>query len=119
MDTPPTAPGLSGPAEDFLQSIEKMIRGDCTLSQVLGLTEDDIRELAAQGDALLEAGRLADALSIYEGCAALNPTDWTVFQRLGLCHAALGDSARSRDCLCTARELESGEAQLHGPRHLQ
>ena len=118
METPRPA-GISEQAESFLQSIEEMILGQGSLREVLGLAEDDIQELAAEGDALLEAGRLTDALSVYEGCAALDPADWTLFQRLGLCHAALGDTTRARDCLSTARELESGEAQLHGPRHLQ
>lgn len=68
-DAPKDAPSLE----------EGLIRGEVTLGQFLGLSNDRLYKYAATGHQMLQAGRVKVALQIFEGLVAAAPHD-TVFR---------------------------------------
>ena len=68
-DTPKDAPPLT----------EELIRGEVTLGQFLGMSNERLYKYAATGHQMLQAGRTKVALQIFEGLVAASPHD-TVFR---------------------------------------
>lgn len=81
---------------DPIQVIDRIVRGDLPLGALFGLDADDIHAFADLADELLAAGRVTDALHLYEGCVQLDPLDITLLcgYATALRHAGDADGAQ-------------------------
>ena len=95
--------------EKLLDDVEGFFLGNTTLAEVYGLSVQDVQDFAALADKQLEAGRTEDALTMYEGCVALNPTDVTILCGYGLTLQLAGQSERAKEVLSLARIVADGD----------
>ena len=90
-------------ASAFLHDLEGFVLGFRSMGEILGWAPGEIDSLVALGDRLLAAGRIEDALTIFEGVLALDPRRVSTFCRLALCHHAGDDPTGASACLAAAR----------------
>ena len=110
MDTPREAiPDSADSPERLLADLERLLRGECTLADVYGLTREDVHQMAGEADRLLGAGRIADALVLYEGCVALNPLDVHILCGFGATLQLAGHAGRAESIFEVVAELAPGE----------
>ena len=106
------SPTPAADAEHLLDQVERFLRGETTLAEVYGLSEADVQGLAELADAQLEAGRIDDALVMYEGCVALNPSDVTIVCGYGLTLKLAGRQAQAQEIFSVARILADGDPDV-------
>lgn len=80
------------------EAAERLATGQSTLADFLGLARAQLYEIARRAYGLLNSGKLEEALVIYRGLVAADPTD-SVFR----CHLAAVELRRGR-----AAEAEAG-----------
>lgn len=71
--------------ESELQNLrdEKLIGGEMTIGEYVGLTKQQLYEIAQKGYQLVETGRLEEAKIIYQGLIAADPFDSVFHCQLG------------------------------------
>lgn len=79
------------PMQVPLEIVERLLDGELTLGQSLGLTNDDLYRIAHVGYHLMNMGKLDDAKRIYAGLVAANPYDSVFRCQLGAVHHRLGE----------------------------
>jgi hypothetical protein len=81
--------------------VDAIFQGDLPLGALFGLDADDIHAFADLADDLLAAGRVRDALVLYEGCVLLDPLDVTLLcgYVLALRHAGNAPGVRQMTTL--------------------
>ena len=62
---------------------EKLMGGEMTISEYVGLTKEQLYEIARKGYQLIETGRLEEAKVIYKGLVAADPYDSVFHCQLG------------------------------------
>ncbi len=82
--------------QQLLRDMEKIVTGDLPFGAIFGLDSDDIHAFADMADDQLAAGRVTEALKLYEGCVQLDPLDVTLLCGYATCLQHAGDSERSR-----------------------
>jgi predicted Zn-dependent protease len=92
--------------EHLLRDIDRILRGDLPFGALLGLDEDDIHTFADLADEQLAAGRVANALQLYEGCVQLDPLDVTLLCGYAMALRHAGDADRARQITDLILELE-------------
>lgn len=73
------------------EALEKLATGQATLAEVVGLSREQLYEIAQQGYRLLNSGKLEEARQIYAGLVAANPYDSVFHCHLGAVYWRLGD----------------------------
>ncbi len=91
-------------AETFFDGLERFLFSDGGLREAYGLSAEDVDDIAALGDRQLGANRLADAVSLYEGCLILDPSNPATLCRLATARSLQGDAAGAAECLRRARD---------------
>jgi tetratricopeptide (TPR) repeat protein len=73
------------------QAVEQLMNGKTTLSQFLGLSQEDLYRIAQIGRHLLASGQLAQARQIYEGLVVASPFNSDFYCLLGVIYHRLGE----------------------------
>lgn len=73
------------------EAAERLATGQSTLAEFLGLGREQLYEIAGRAYALMNSGKLEEALVIYRGLVAAEPTD-SVFR----CHLGAVELRRGR-----------------------
>lgn len=81
---------MRGQAPDK-EAAERLATGQSTLAEFLGLGRERLYEIAVRAYGLMNSGRLEEALAIYRGLVAAEPSD-SVFR----CHLAAAELRRGR-----------------------
>jgi len=63
--------------------VVKLVAGEVTIAEMVGLSNDDLYEFAKQGHSLLKTGRLAEAERIFRGLVVASPYDSVFHTHLG------------------------------------
>ena len=92
--------------QTFLGDLDRVMTGDLPFGAILGLDADDIHSFADMADDQLAAGRVTEALHLYEGCVQLDPLDVTLLCGYATCLRHAGDAERSRRITEIILELE-------------
>ena len=101
------------PQEQLLKHIDGVVRGELPFGLLFGLDADDIHAFADLADDLLAAGRLADALLLYEGCVQLDPLDVTLLCGYATTLMHSGDATASRQVTDLVLQLAPDDAAVH------
>ena len=73
------------------EAMEKLATGQATLAEAVGLSREQLYEIAQQGYRLLNSGKLEEARQIYAGLVAANPFDSVFHCHLGAVYWRMGD----------------------------
>lgn len=92
--------------QELLEDVERIMRGELPFGAIFGLDADDIHAFADLADDQLAAGRVAEALHLYEGCVQLDPLDVTLLCGYATCLLHSGDADRTRQIKELILELE-------------
>lgn len=68
---------------------EKLILGEITPGQYLGLSTENLYKIAAQGHEMFKAGQIQGALDVFEGLVAASPYDSVFHTHLAATYAKL------------------------------
>ena len=98
-------PDADPDVEIFLDDVEAFVLGKRTLSALFGFSDDEVQFLLDMAEEQLEAGRIDDALALYEGCVALNPEDVIAVCGYGIALLMKGRAARASEVLEAAVEM--------------
>lgn len=77
------------------RQLEKLATGQATLAETVGLSREQLYEIAQQGYRLLNSGKLEEARQIYAGLVAADPFDSVFHCHLGAVLWRMGDTARA------------------------
>ena len=73
------------------RAMEKLATGQTTLAEAVGLSREQLYEIAQQGYRLLNSGKLEEARQIYAGLVAADPYDSVFHCHLGAVYWRMGD----------------------------
>ncbi len=83
---------MDQPAFDISQEgAERLLRGEITLGQFMGLSREKLYEYAAVGYRMIQQGKLDEAKRIYSGLVATEPYDSVFHCHLAAVHHRLGE----------------------------
>ena len=82
--------------QESAEQLRQWARGERTWAEVEGMTFEEAQSIARLGCELAGAGRLEEALVVFEGLAALNPRDGAVRAALGTVLQKLGRLEEAR-----------------------
>ena len=99
-------------SHDLLEDLDRIVRGDLPFGALFGLDADDIHAFADLADELLAAGRVADALHLYEGCVQLAPLDVTLLCGYATALRYAGDADRAQRVSALILELEPQDPDI-------
>lgn len=104
--------GRPGPGREDPRRVlvRRFLRGEITFAQLEGLTAEEAGRVAAVGHALFRRGRLAEAATVFEGLAAVNPLDPYPHQLLGAVAEREGRAADARKHYDVSLSLRPGDA---------
>jgi tetratricopeptide (TPR) repeat protein len=91
-------------AESFFDGLERFLFADGGLRGAYGLSAEEVDDIATLGDQQLGANRLADAVTLYEGCLILDPSNPATLCRLATVRSLQGDAEGAAECLRHARD---------------
>jgi Flp pilus assembly protein TadD len=77
------------------EAAERLATGQSTLAEFVGLTREQLYEIAGRAYGLMNSGRLEEALVIYRGLVAADPTDSVFHCHLGAVELRRGRAAES------------------------
>lgn len=100
-------------SHDPIEEIERIVRGELPIGALFGLDADDIHAFADLADELLAAGRVTDALHLYEGCVQLDPLDVTLLCGYATALRHAGDAPRAQQISNLILALEPHNQDLH------
>ena len=98
------------------ETVEKLAQGTATLQEALAIDEADVYEIASIGFNCYENNKLDDAQTIFEGLAALNPSDSNAFTMLGSISQLKGDNEKAVEHYAKALELNDDDIAAHTNR---
>lgn len=84
---------------------EKLVVGEITPAEFLGLSQEMLYEIATRGHDMLKTGKLQDALEIFKGLVAASPYDSVFHCNLASTYAHLEKYAEAKDEYSRALEL--------------
>lgn len=76
-------------------AVKRWARGDATLMQLKGYTEEELYGIAQQGYTLFLNGKIRDAQVIFEGLVAIDPRNDYYYRALGVVYHRMGDAERA------------------------
>ncbi len=87
---------------------ERLIVGEITPAEFLGLSQEMLYEIATRGHEMLKTGKLQDALDIFKGLVAAAPYDSVFHCNLASTYAHLEKYDEAKDEYTRALELNIG-----------
>ncbi|MFH1812340.1 MAG: tetratricopeptide repeat protein [Pseudomonadota bacterium] len=75
--------------------ITRWARGELTLKEIKGYTDDELYAIAHQGYFYLMQGKNDAARTIFEGLVAIDPRNGYYYRALGVIYHKLGDAERA------------------------
>jgi Flp pilus assembly protein TadD len=87
---------------------EKLILGEITPGEFLGMSTENLYKLAAMGHELFKSGQIQGALEIFEGLTAAAPYDSVFHTHLAATYARLERFDEAKDTYTRALELNIG-----------
>lgn len=87
---------------------ERLVLGEISPAQFLGLSQEMLYEIATRGHDLLKTGMLQDALDIFKGLVAASPYDSVFHCNLAATYAHLERFAEAKESYTRAIELNIG-----------
>jgi tetratricopeptide (TPR) repeat protein len=75
--------------------LDKWSRGETSLRELYGYSDDELYGISTQGYTLLMSGKLEPARVIFEGLIALDPRNDYYYRALGFLYHRLGDADRA------------------------
>ncbi len=99
-------------SKTLLEDMDRIVRGELPFGALFGLDADDIHAFADLADELLAAGRVTDALHLYEGCVQLDPLDVTLLCGYVTALRHAGDAPRAQQISTLILELEPHNQDL-------
>ncbi|HEX5748400.1 MAG TPA: tetratricopeptide repeat protein [Archangium sp.] len=84
---------------------EKLVVGEITPAEFLGLSQEMLYQIATRGHDLLKTGKLQDALDIFKGLVAASPYDSVFHCNLASTYAHLEQYAEAKEEYSRALEL--------------
>jgi tetratricopeptide (TPR) repeat protein len=84
---------------------EKLVVGEITPAEFLGLSQEMLYEIATRGHEMLKTGKLQDALEIFKGLVAASPYDSVFHCNLASTYAHLEKYAEAKAEYTRALEL--------------
>jgi Flp pilus assembly protein TadD len=82
-------------SNDVHSLISKWAKGETTLKEIKGYTDDELYAIAHQGYFFLMQGKNQQARTIFEGLVAIDPRNDYYYRALGVIYHKLGDTARA------------------------
>lgn len=76
-------------------AVQRWARGDATLMQLKGYSEEELYSIAQQGYTLFLNGKIKDAQVIFEGLVAIDPRNDYYYRALGVVYHRMGDAQRA------------------------
>ncbi len=92
---------------------EAIIRGEVTLGQFLGISNEELYRWANTAYQLLQAGSTQQALTIYQGLVAAAPTDAVFHAQLGATYMTLERYDEACDEFNLALQFNNGHVDAH------
>ncbi|MBN2359015.1 MAG: tetratricopeptide repeat protein [Deltaproteobacteria bacterium] len=80
---------------DLAALVTRWAKGEITLKQIKGYTDDELYAIAHQGYFFLMQGKNEDARTIFEGLVAIDPQNAYYYRALGVIYHKLGDAERA------------------------
>jgi Flp pilus assembly protein TadD len=77
------------------QLLDKWSRGETSLREIYGYSDQELYGISTQGYTLLMEGKLDAAKNIFEGLVALDPKNDYYYRALGVLYHRLGDGERA------------------------
>jgi type III secretion system low calcium response chaperone LcrH/SycD len=77
------------------QAVQRWAKGEKTLMQLKGYSEDELYSIAQQGYTLFLNGKIKDAQTIFEGLTAVDPRNDYYYRALGVVYHRLGDAEKA------------------------
>jgi tetratricopeptide (TPR) repeat protein len=106
------APSQHKPASSTLaippEAGEKLVLGEITPAEFLGIPRERLYEIAARGHHLLVTGKLKDALDIFKGLVAASPHDSVFHCNLAAVYTHLEQYPEALESYTRAIELNIG-----------
>jgi predicted Zn-dependent protease len=96
-------------ARDRLAAAKRFAEGSATLQQLRGYSDEALHAVARQAVVLFLQGKLADARSIMQGLAAVNPEDAYFARILGVAECAAGELEEALAAFDAAVRLDPQE----------
>lgn len=96
-------------AHDRLAAAKSLAEGSATLQQLRGYSDEALHAVARQAVMLFLQGKLADARSIMQGLAAVNPGEAYFARILGVAECAAGELEEALACFDAAIRLDAQE----------
>lgn len=75
-----------------VDKIVKFVRGEITLAELEGISEEQQYTIAEIGYVLMEEGKIEEAKKIYEGLTVISPDDYYFHSVLGAIYQRLNDN---------------------------
>src|SRR5829696_2085901 len=94
----------------------RLATGQSTLAEFLGLGREQLYEIAGRAYGLLNSGRLEEALVIYRGLVAAEPTDSVFRCHLGAVELRRGRAAEAAAEFTNALRFNCANADAHSGR---
>ena len=86
-------------AQDSSASVQKLVqkwaKGEMTLKEIRGYSDDELYAIAHQGYYFLMQGKNAAARTVFEGLVAIDPRNIYYYRALGVIYHKLGDAERA------------------------
>ena len=76
-------------------AVQRWARGEVTLQELKGYTDDELYCIAAQGYTLFLNGKVKDAQVVFEGLVAVDPRNDYYYRALGVVYHRQGDAERA------------------------
>lgn len=76
-------------------AVRRWARGEATLQELKGYSEEELHAISAQGYLLFLNGKIRDAQTVFEGLVAIDPKNDYYYRALGVVYHRLGDAERA------------------------
>jgi predicted Zn-dependent protease len=96
-------------AHEGRAEVQSLAEGSITLQRFRGYSDEALHAVARQAIVLFLQGKVADAQSIFQGLAAINPKDAYFARMLGVVECAAGQRANALAAFETAIKLDPQE----------
>ncbi|MCB9637489.1 MAG: tetratricopeptide repeat protein [Myxococcales bacterium] len=96
--------------------MERFISGDINAAELMGLSREELYMVANRGYELIEQGKLAQALRVFDGLSYLDPVDPYFYTVLGSIRQKMEDSDSALNCYNQSLSLQGWNLTAYANR---